>query len=150
MISFKRWIPSLLVMVLIFYFSSTPASKVSQLSAPGIEQVNQIISQITGTPVQEIGIDWLKVGHIIGYAALGGSFYFALVQYPRVKEPLLLALFFCFAYALTDEFHQLFVSGRCSEFSDVLLDSIAAGVVLLLIKWIGQAKNRNKPSINSN
>ena len=37
----------------------------------------------------------------------------------------LLAILFCFIYACTDEFHQLFV-GRTGQFLDVLIDTLGA------------------------
>lgn len=141
-ISFKRWIPVLLVMALIFCFSNTPAEKVSQLSGPGIEQINKIIVLITGKPVQEPGFDWLKVGHVIGYFLLGASFHFALSQYPKLKGSQFLALALCFVYALTDEFHQMFVPGRSPRFTDVLIDSSAASLALLVIIIVRQIRKR--------
>ena len=47
----------------------------------------------------------------------------------------LLALCSSFLYACTDELHQLFVSGRSGQFTDVLIDTLGAlfGCLLLLM-----------------
>ena len=54
-------------------------------------------------------------------------------------------------YAMTDEFHQLFVPGRSGRVADVLLDSTGAavGVCLFLIiqMWI-QHKTHSKSTAN--
>ena len=46
------------------------------------------------------------------------------------------ALVFCVLYAMTDEFHQIFVEGRGAEFSDVCLDSMGALIGILLVSLI--------------
>lgn len=43
-----------------------------------------------------------------------------------------IALFFCFAFAMTDEYHQTFVDGRTGQFSDVLIDTAGACVGVLV------------------
>ncbi|MFC1638541.1 VanZ family protein, partial [Patescibacteria group bacterium] len=49
------------------------------------------------------------------------------------KEGALLALVFSFAYAVSDEIHQLFVPGRDGKLSDVGIDLI--GIVLMVVIW---------------
>ena len=41
-------------------------------------------------------------------------------------------LIFCFIYACTDEFHQLFVMGRSCEMRDVLIDTLGSFVGILI------------------
>ncbi len=43
------------------------------------------------------------------------------------------SVLFCFMYALTDEFHQLFIPGRSGEFIDVCLDTFGASIGILII-----------------
>ena len=42
---------------------------------------------------------------------------------------------FCFVYALSDEFHQMFVDGRGASFTDCLIDTSGAllGIIAALI-----------------
>ena len=44
----------------------------------------------------------------------------------------------CFIYACTDEFHQSFVSGRTSEFTDVLIDTAGAVVGIIVAKLVSK------------
>ena len=44
----------------------------------------------------------------------------------------------CFIYACTDEFHQYFVSGRTSEFLDVLIDTGGAVVGIIVAKLVSK------------
>ena len=58
----------------------------------------------------------------------------------------------CFLYACTDEFHQLFIQGRTSEFTDVLIDTLGAIIGILLINLLFKIryriKNRKNVAIN--
>ena len=47
----------------------------------------------------------------------------------------LISLIFCFIYACTDEFHQIFVSGRSPQMFDVMIDTSGAlfGIMIALI-----------------
>lgn len=51
-----------------------------------------------------------------------------------------LALLTAFLYACTDEFHQLFISGRAGRFTDVLIDTTGAFLglflVYLIVRWV--------------
>jgi VanZ family protein len=66
-----------------------------------------------------------KLGHLAEYAILGALFYRALR-----REPVAIAL--ASAYAVTDEVHQAFVSGRQGSPVDWLIDTagVVAGVLL--------------------
>lgn len=44
----------------------------------------------------------------------------------------IITLLFCFAFALTDEYHQTFVDGRTGQFSDVLVDAAGASMGIIL------------------
>lgn len=48
------------------------------------------------------------------------------------KDAIIYILFICLLYAVTDEYHQLFVSGRNSSVKDVLIDFLGSiiGIVL--------------------
>jgi VanZ family protein len=70
-----------------------------------------------------------KVAHVAEYAVLGGLLYRAVRREPA-------AVLIGTAYAVTDEVHQTFVSGRHGSPLDWLVD--AAGVVagvLLVSRW---------------
>jgi VanZ family protein len=108
-----RWLPALLVMLTIFFFSAQPSSEL-----PYFDWADRIIK---------------KGGHMTGYALLALSYWRAL-GFQRDKR--WLAWGFAMLYALTDEFHQAFVPGRHPSSWDVLVfDNLGAllslGVVSL-------------------
>lgn len=63
---------------------------------------------------------------------------------------LLLVLCFTFLYACTDEFHQRFVSGRCGQFRDVLIDSLGGLIGGLLFLLLSQLVQRRKNLTKTN
>ena len=79
-----------------------------------------------------------KSAHFSIYAMLGISFVISLhfnFRFKLKRQLLLLSQVFSSAYAITDELHQLFISGRSGNFTDVLLDSFGAffGVIIVYI-----------------
>jgi len=71
-----------------------------------------------------------KIGHIIAFGTLGLSIYWA-TAYSAPWAVTLTAI-----VAACDEWHQSFVSGRSSRFGDVVLDTLAALVFVLVVKSI--------------
>jgi VanZ family protein len=111
----RRWGPSLLMMVLIFWASGTP-----------------------GNELPHFGI-WdfvLKKGaHMLGYALLGACFMHGLTNPAGSMRRLwLLAIAMAGLYAMSDELHQSFTSGRRSSWMDVGIDT--AGAVLGTWVWV--------------
>ena len=88
-----------------------------------------------------------KSGHFLEYAALGAAVYQllqAIDRVPRGVWPRRLAAWgLAVAYAATDELHQLFVSGRSGQPTDVLIDAcgalagIAVAVLLTRVRQKG-------------
>lgn len=70
-----------------------------------------------------------KVAHFLEYALLG--FLFALNFHTHHKNTLYSVPASLF-YAITDEFHQLFVSGRSAQPLDILIDILGASFGLLI------------------
>ncbi len=105
-----RWLPALLIMAVIFAFSSIPA---------------------TGLPFFG-GLDWLvkKGGHALGYALLGTAYYYALPPRLAAGYRWVLALLMAVLFALSDEYHQSFVEGRTSSLRDVAIDAAGAAAAL--------------------
>jgi VanZ family protein len=77
-------------------------------------------------------LDFLKVGHVIGYFWLGWTVFYALCS--RSRRSPAIAMLFCTLYAASDEFHQIFVPGRSPAIKDIFIDTLSAlaGVALLL------------------
>jgi VanZ family protein len=106
------WLPPLVWMAVIFWFSAQP-----NLSS---------------------GLGWIdhvgrKIIHASDYALLCFLWWRAL----RTKLDRLTALAPAFAiaflYAVSDEYHQTFVTGRHGSWVDVAIDSMGAALVVLLV-----------------
>ena len=109
-VAFWNWIPALVTMMIIFWFSSRPADEL-----PVFRWADTIIK---------------KSGHMIGYAFLAHGYGYAL---GRDKNKRWLAWLLAILYALTDEFHQAFVSGRHPSIWDVIIfDNLGASLALWL------------------
>jgi VanZ family protein len=104
------WLPVVLWAGLIFALSSIPS---------------------LGTGLGTWDLVLRKLAHFAEYAVLGG-----LLQRAVGREPL--AILLGSAYAVTDELHQSFVTGRQGAPLDWLVDTlgVAAGV-LLFSRWVG-------------
>jgi VanZ family protein len=143
-----RWIPALAIAIIIFYFSAMPGDEV-QNSYQSLEITFQATTQeatlqatapvavpTNSPPVAEAfpgsSLDWLKVGHAIGYFGLGIAVLYGLSMRWRWSPSL--ALILCCLYAFSDEFHQLFTPGRTASARDILIDTLAAfrGVAVML------------------
>ncbi len=111
------WGPAILVMAVIFAFSSTPGNDLPNFG----------------------GIDFSvkKAGHMLGYGLLALS-YWRGMRFD--KKYIWLAWSLAVLYAMTDEFHQSFVAGRHPSPVDVFgFDGAGAGIAL----WIGSLR-KNK------
>ncbi|MCC6300691.1 MAG: VanZ family protein [Anaerolineales bacterium] len=115
-----RWLPVLLTMAVIFWFSSQPSNEL-----PNFGLVDRIVK---------------KSGHIFEYAVLSFCVWYALdFRADRRWFAWLIALL----YAATDEYHQSFVVGRFSSMCDVVIfDNLGALIGL----WTGTKTIRGKVS----
>jgi VanZ family protein len=137
-----RWIPALCFALLIFCFSATTGDEIGQsydMLTRALEPTPAIPASQTRESTSPLfsNLDWLKVGHGIGYFCLGIAVLYALPLGSRWTPSI--ALIICTVYGFSDELHQLFVPGRSASARDILIDTLAAlgGVsVLLMAKTI--------------
>ena len=54
----------------------------------------------------------------------------------NVSNPVLIGIIGCLLYASSDEFHQIFVSGRTASVKDVLIDTCGSIVGILSYYFI--------------
>ncbi len=123
-----RFAPAVTFMLLIFWFSSIPGVDLAQNVKPLTSRADTTVKAIPS--LRQIKIQWLKVGHFIGYSSLGLALLYAFLPY--FKHNHITAILTTALYALTDEFHQTFVAGRHAGLNDVLLDTSAAAFMILL------------------
>ena len=93
-----KWIPALLTMAVIYWFSSQPSNEL-----PNFDWADKAVK---------------KSGHVIEYAILAIWLLYALGMAGNRRW---LAWLLAFLYAITDEFHQAFVPGRFPSVWDVLI-----------------------------
>lgn len=118
----------LLWMVVIFILSAQPATQSNELSKGVTEIVLEAVERVA--PRLDFDINGLnhllrKNAHFFAYLILG------ILEVNAVKRSGI-----CVLYAVSDEVHQLFVSGRSGQVIDVLIDSagtvVGIGVYLLV------------------
>ena len=97
------WTITILIAIMIFYISSLTFSKIP--SEPGKFNMKPILY------------------HIIAFFFLAFFLLISLVQ-EKNKQYVLPAILISVIYGILDEIHQLFVPGRSSSTSDLLLDSL--------------------------
>ncbi|OGR17384.1 MAG: hypothetical protein A2X81_08390 [Desulfobacterales bacterium GWB2_56_26] len=76
------------------------------------------------------GID--KLAHLLAYGVLAATTLFAFGERWKSEKAgltVLITVFFCLFYGITDEFHQSFVPGRAPSVVDIVADFGGAGLV---------------------
>lgn len=134
------WILVGLCMALIFGFSAQNSNESASLSGSITGRVLSLIPAYrNSTP--DVQQQWLETAHFLIrkgahftiYAVLGVLCYLAMRCYVLMR-PLQMAIAWGIGilYAMTDEFHQMFVPGRGPAIRDVLIDSAGALTGILL------------------
>ena len=120
---------TLCMMIAIFLFSAQDGTESGSLSAWLAQSpFGRVLLRIL-PPLSDQGMDHdlRKYAHMAEYAMLAMpafGFFRELLQHSSRWPVFLTGLLFCFLYACSDEFHQLFVPGRAGLFSDVLIDTV--------------------------
>jgi VanZ family protein len=109
-----RWGPAIIVMALIFLFSSIPSAGLPSFG--------------------EFDLPAKKGGHMLGYALLGLAFWHGLGR--ETPGAWWKAWLLSMLYAVTDEFHQSFVPGRGPWVMDILIDGAGALLALLFARML--------------
>jgi VanZ family protein len=134
--SFRKWIPVILWMLVIFILSHQDASQSGSLSSGLLSRILSFLAPLLPPklPLPFLHLLLRKGAHFTAY------FILALLVL-RTREDLTpnlrqKALLICALYAVTDEFHQTFIPGRAGQLTDVLLDTSGAALGILL-QWGG-------------
>lgn len=146
-------------MIVIFSFSAQPADDsgatsqgvgafLAEFFVPGYEDWS---TQRQEAFVEKIDHPVRKAGHLTEYAVLGTLVTGTVLSFGlRGKRAALTAEGIGVLYAASDEFHQLFVPGRGSQVTDVLIDAsgFAVGVAAaFVIFWMICRYRRKKEQI---
>lgn len=133
----------ILWMIVIFSFSSADANKSTGTSDKVITTMIEIKDKITNneTPnnekeiiVKNSSFYIRKLAHITEYLILGFLMFNLLKQYSVTN--IYYAIGLSILYSCTDEFHQLFISGRSGSIRDVLIDTIGILIGTYLYKLL--------------
>lgn len=74
-----------------------------------------------------------KAAHFTIYLVLGLLVSLVLIgKNLNIKQIIIYGVLICMAYAITDEIHQIFVSGRSGEIRDIIVDTCGSTVGILL------------------
>jgi len=114
----RKWIPALVMMGVIFWFSSQPSTDL-----PNFDWADKIVK---------------KGGHMLGYAILAWSYWYAFDMQSNQRW---FAWLLAILYAVTDEIHQSYVPGRTPSVWDVLIfDNLGA----LISLWVASRTIKQK------
>lgn len=125
--------------------SQQPASISSGQSGVFVEQLHHIAPSVD----QQLLTFLVRKGaHIFAYFVLGILMVNALrrVNLSKFKfnRPAVLSIIVCALYAASDEFHQLFISGRSGEIRDIMIDSCAAMAGVFVVSIIVRILQKSK------
>ena len=143
------FLPALLLMYMIFSFSSQTGDISSQLSYKVSHKIIATANSVFDGHLESWKIDeWAgkinfitrKLGHMAEYFALAVAIAFPLYIYGLHGLLLMLvAGVICVGFACGDEYHQSFVSGRSPAVKDVYIDSVGIFLGIIFVRMIGWA-----------
>ncbi|MSU00233.1 VanZ family protein [Tissierella pigra] len=133
-------------MALIFYLSSQPVQQSNGLS----KKITKVVVDTIEKIVPKAELNPKRVNHILRKNAhffaylLLGILVMSMLKIAKVHitKAVILALIICIIYAISDEFHQLFVPGRGAQIKDVIIDT--AGAITGIILQVSITKRLSK------
>lgn len=157
-----RWLPAIIVMIIIFQFSSQPYG--DQSLKPGLDRnliVNSLAERMSDVQFDYAGkevsvhtlgkagfVEFLirKGAHFSIFGLLGFTLFYALYAKQRgsALKRYIIAIVISFLYACSDEFHQSIIPDRTPLFQDVMIDTAGAicgaALMVLLMRWSQQRR----------
>lgn len=134
---------TILWMIIIFLFSGSNGDKSSNTSGIIVNKIVPIVERIINKKLTEeqvsnyISYPIRKCAHITEYLILGILVYLSINTYQMDKNKMIiLSILICTLYSISDEFHQLFISGRSGSIRDILIDSIGILIGTYLYKLL--------------
>lgn len=131
-----KWLFVISWMVLIFWFSSMPASVSDEKSHFVIYVFNLLGLNLNGMFGDLANFIVRKCAHFSEYFIFYLFLYNAYRDNFSKKKALILSLASVFLYACTDEFHQLFVPGREGRLRDVLIDTTGGTLSMIVCYFL--------------
>ena len=119
----------IIYLLVIFMFSHQDAVTSTSTSDIIVNQIKKIDT------LSKFDLSFIvrKSAHFFVFGGLGLVFYLNYSEYFSNKRLLFfVSIISVIIYACFDEIHQTFISGRSGQFSDVLLDSVGAFIVICM------------------
>jgi VanZ family protein len=125
---FLRYIPLIIVSGGIIYLSSRPGLKSD--FTPAIDYALRKGAHV---------LEYFLLFHTLWFAFVGSSFF--RMSQSRFITVSAMVISVSMVFALSDEYHQIFVSGRTAKPLDIVFDALGvfAGYVLVSIFWRGKS-----------
>lgn len=140
--NFKRGLFAILIILtcsVIFFFSAQNAEVSTNTSSGAVSKVSGLVRNINDNIDKEqlentVTVIVRKSAHLAIYTILGIWLMNEANTFKgSMKVKLGLCMVFGMLYAVSDEFHQKFISGRSQELRDVCIDSIGVMIGCLLV-----------------
>ena len=144
------WILVIIWMVVIFSFSGDIAEESSSKSEKIVYDVVNVIEKKKSNQekekiVEKIHIPFRKFAHGFEYCILCILLLLALNNSNISNNKIyIIAFIICIIYSISDEIHQLFISGRSGEIRDVLIDTAGATIGLMIYILIEKRIKKKK------
>lgn len=160
-IEFILFLPAIMLMCTIFYFSSQPGDESSDRSSQASYEIVDSKYNLMNMDVaewrkwkeaSEINLYVRKAAHMSEYAVLFIMIYapLILVYNNKHKNQMLASFSLCVLYAISDEIHQYFVPGRTSTPVDVIIDSVGTILGLFFVCFLCRFIEKYKKSAGHN
>lgn len=129
-------------MYLIYWFSARSSRRSRRDSRGFTRHIVRIYAEISGME-ENTQVRWTillepyirKLAHMTEYAILFILLYLAVrIYFSSFVMRSFISILICALYACTDEFHQMFVSGRSGKPFDVLIDMTGAVIALIICR----------------
>lgn len=143
----KKYVINLLLIVIwmtfIFLMSNQPAETSDSQSLGIISILSKLGIDMSGIFGDIANFIVRKCAHFLEYMILGFLIINLIKEDLKLKYIILLVISGVFLYACTDEFHQLFVSGRDGNLRDIFIDT-SGGTVSALLFYLKRLLIKNR------
>lgn len=136
-------------MMLIFYFSSQngfQSHRISRGVLKLLQSLNLTFLDSTGSGLANTaGLDFLirKIAHFSLYFILALLFYWIFSGLnTKLNNARIMTVLCCTFYSITDEMHQIFVTGRTFHITDILIDVLGSIAAILLVFLLANSKKK--------
>lgn len=117
--------------------STNVSRKITEKLTQNIEWVQRLEKNEKEAVVLKLEVMIRKMAHFSIYLLLGITIMsLMLIYHMKLRDKILVSFSFGFFYAIFDEIHQLFISGRSGKASDVLIDSCGVLVGIAIVLFI--------------